>query len=545
MDSKDSCLDSVKKVYPNGKIKNLTKEIYMKRFSIISLSFIIAVSAFFSACRKDDSTFATDKLPNISFGHTLGEALTVYQFNTLQVDPEINYGGADKSKYTYTWMINPEPRDTSFIRISEEEKLNYEVSLTPNTGTYFHILKLYVTDIDTKLQAIHYWRLTVLNNIGEGLVIATTKDNSTTDFSHIMSPEVTTNYTDVSVKRNILSGVNGSGINGLVKDLYFANVRGGNRVYALTANNMYAYNTLNYSYVGDKNDLFITPLANLNPSAFYYCYQNDVYLGNDMIYYGWLATAAKIGVQSLYAQPMPKIIALNANSTNTDTYDPALRIHYYDEKNGKFGYIQGVSAIADKAQYFSPNVEYNGVNSGNYPGKTNVAAGISVDRGFLHVLKDKTSGAYELLVFDGGVYVYGDPYIAPRAIKKISLATAPEIANATQFVMLDDQNVMFYATANKIYAVIFAGTTVTIEERYTAPAGETITTLDIYRQYGYPNQASYISTNNKQLILSTYNGTEGKVRLLPLVNLGAGNINTSGIKTFNGFDKVLSIVPQK
>ncbi len=517
----------------------------MKRITIISLSVILAVCAFFAACRKDDSSFATDKLPDLSFGYAAGEALTVYQFNTLQLDPKINYDGADKSKFTYTWMINPDPRDTSFITIDDSEQLSYEVGFTPNTGTYYHTLKLYVTNVDTKLQVIHYWKLTVLNNIGEGLVIATTKDNATTDFSHIMSQEVTTNYSEVSIKRDILSSVNGSGINGLVHDLYFANVRGGNRVYALTANNMYAYNTLNYSYVGDKNDLFVTPPATLNPGTFYYCYQNDVYLGNDMIYYGWFATAAKIGVQSLYAQPVPKIIALNANSGNTFTYDPAFRIHYYDEKNGKFAYIQGPFSFSDKTQNFSPNETYNGVNAGNYPGKVNVAAGISVDRGFLHLLKDKSSGAYELLVFDGGVNEYGEPYVAPRAVKKVDLSAAPGINNATHFVMLDDQNVMFYATADKIYAVIFAGSTPIVEERYTVPAGESITTLDIYRQYGYPNQESYISTNNKQLILSTYNGTEGKVRLLPLINLGAGNINAAGIKTFTGFDKILSVVPQK
>lgn len=517
----------------------------MKRITIISLGVLFIACAFFQACRKDDSSFATDKLPDLSFGHTPGQALTVYQFNTLELDPKINYGGADRSKYTYAWMINPDPKDTTFITIGESEQLNYKVSFTPNTGTYYHTLKLYVTNIDNKLQAIHYWKLTVLNNIGEGLVIATTSDNVTTEFSHIMSPEVTTDYTGISVKKNILSGVNGSGINGLVHDLYFANVRGGNRVYALTGNNMYAYNTLDYSYAGDKNNLFVTPPANLNPGAFYYCYQNDVYAGNDMIYYGWLATAAKIGVQSLYANPVPKIIALNANSVNTNTYDPAFRIHYYDEKNGKFAYIQGPFSFSDKAQYLSPDEEHNGVNAGNYPGKVNIAAGVSVDRGFLHLLKDKTTGVYELLVFDGGINNYGQPYIAPKPIKKIDLSAAPEIATATQFVMLDDQNVMFYATANKIYAVIFAGATAIVEERYTVPAGESITTLDIYRQYGYPNQPSYISTNNKQLILSTYNGTEGKIRLLPLINLGAGNINTTGIKTFNGFDKVLSIVPQK
>lgn len=517
----------------------------MKRITIISFGVVFVVTALISACRKDDSSFATNKLPDLSFGYTPGEALSVYQFNTLQLDPKINYGGADKTKYSFTWMINPDPRDTTFITIGESEMLNYEVSFTPNTGTYYHTLKLYVTNTENNLQAIHYWRLTVLNNMGEGLVIATTSDNLTTDFSHVMSPEVTTDYTEVSIKKNILSGVNGSGIDGLVHDLYFANVRGGNRVYALTSDNMYAYNTLDYSFVGDKSELFVTPPPALKPSSFYYCYQNDVYVGNDMIYYGWFATAAKIGVQSLYANPIPGIIALNPNSVNTGTYDPAFRIHYYDEVNGKFGYIQGPFAFSDKTQNFAPSEEHNGVNAGNYPGKVNIAAGISVDRGFLHVLKDKTTGEYELLVFDGGINNYGEPYIAPKPIKKIDLAGSPDIANATKFVLLDDQNVMFYATANKIYAVIFAGATSIVEERYTVPAGESITTLDIYRQYGYPNQASYISTNNRQLILSTYNGTEGKVSLLPLINLGAGNINIGGIKTFNGFDKVLSIVPQK
>ncbi len=517
----------------------------MKRIKIFLLTAIATAFLLFVGCRKDDSSLSDNSLPDITFGYTLAEAISVYQFNTLQLDPKINFDGSDKSKYTYTWKINPDPRDTAFITISESEILSYEVGLIPNTGTNYHTLKLYVTNIDNKLQAIHYWQLTILNNIGEGLVIATTKDNANTDFSHIMSPEVTTNYTDVSVKRNILTGANGTGISGLVHDLYFANVRGGNRVYALTNNNMYAYNTLDYSYVGDKNDLFVIPPADISPTSFYYCYQNDVYLGNNMLYFGWFATAAKIGVQSLYAQPIPKIIALNANSTNAQTYDPALRIHYYDDKNSKFGYIQGVSAIADKAQYFSPNEEYNGINSGNYPNKTNVAAGISVDRGFLHLLKDKTSGAFELLVFDAGVYNYGEPYVAPRGVKKIDLSTAPEIANATQFVLLDNQSVMYYATATKIYAVIYAGASAIIEERYTVPAGESITTLDIYRQYGYPNQSSYIATNNKQLILSTYNGTEGKVRLLPLINIGAGNIDNANIKTFNGFDKVLAVVPQK
>lgn len=38
------------------------------------------------------------------------------------------------------------------------------------------------------------WPVTVLNNIGEGLIIAETYDGNSTEISHIMSPEVTTGF---------------------------------------------------------------------------------------------------------------------------------------------------------------------------------------------------------------------------------------------------------------------------------------------------------------------------------------------------------------
>jgi hypothetical protein len=103
---------------------------------------------------------------------------------------------------------------------------------------------------------------------------------------------------------------------------------------------------------------------------------------------------------------------------------------------------------------------------------------------------------------------------------------------------------MYYATNNKIYAVLYSTTTPVVEERYTAAAGEEITTLQIYQQSGYPLASPYIATNNKQLILSTY-GAEGKLYLLPIKNLGLGNIDLAGSKSFGGFGRITAIAPQK
>ena len=45
--------------------------------------------------------------------------------------------------------------------------------------------------------------------------------------------------------------------------------------------------------------------------------------------------------------------------------------------------------------------------------------------------------------------------------------------------------------------------------------------------------------------MSTYDGLEGKVSILPLINFGVGNIDTAKISTFGGFDRVTAIGTQK
>src|SRR5690606_28802162 len=116
------------------------------------------------------------------------------------------------------------------------------------------------------------------------------------------------------------------------------------------------------------------------------------------------------------------------------------------------------------------------------------------------------------------------------------------------FVLLDNQQVLYYATETKIYAAIYGAAVPRFEERYTVPNGEKITTLQVFQQPDYPVRdlavsPPYLATNNRQLIMSTY-GTEGKVYLLPMINVGEGDIDVSKIKTFGGFDRIIAIAPQ-
>ena len=57
---------------------------------------------------------------------------------------------------------------------------------------------------------------------------------------------------------------------------------------------------------------------------------------------------------------------------------------------------------------------------------------------------------------------------------------------------------LYYATSDKIYAMLYSTNTPSFELKYTAPSGEEITTLQVYQQAGYPHDrralTDYITT---------------------------------------------------
>ena len=124
-------------------------------------------------------------------------------------------------------------------------------------------------------------------------------------------------------------------------------------------------------------------------------------------------------------------------------------ITYYDETNNCFVFIRS----------FAPWIpfEYKKVAIGtepafdteNLPNKVNLAAGYNTDEGFLHLLKDTQTGNIEM-------YTIKDEY-PPVANKVYDFSGATDIENARFFVFCPDQKVVYYATSNKIYAILYGG----------------------------------------------------------------------------------------
>ncbi len=499
-------------------------------YKIILIAFVFLSG--FTSCYDDSSTLDVNDIPGIYVNKNGVEQLHVYQYERLQVSPDITYAGIPEADIEFKWKVNLSPNDTAFSLIGTEKDLDVEMLLKPNEGTSTYQLLFIAKDTNHDLEYLTVWDLEVRNPIGEGLVIAEYYDNNTTDFSLIMAPEVTEDFNGVKILKNVYSVNSGLTIAGRVKQTRFANMYGTNILLAITDNSITQINTFDYAYAGMNDDLFFAAKESYSPQLLGGVAVGDIYVGNHRL------TSTNLGVNKGFSVPFDFSYEVPDHLAMRAIPNPSVVINFYDESLGGFVYLPAVTPWGDKTMHtYSP---VTGVfDPSNAPNKENLAAATNSQNDFLHLLKDKTTNTVELYILDGNA-------APPQPKSFFDLSSAPDIANAKFFVFLDNQKVMFYATDTKIYAMIYSASTPYFEERYTVPAGEEITTLQVYQQPGYYAGSSddFIATNNKQLVMSTY-GSEGKVYLLPFINFGSADIDVSNIKTFTGFNRISAITPQK
>lgn len=507
----------------------------IKNIIILLVSSIVLFSCF-----KDESTLDTIEIEGVVIDTTGMSQLSVFQFDDLVVEPELQF--SENSDLSYEWRINLAPNDTTYQVIGEERNLNYKINNSPTASGRLYQIFYKVTNNDTGVEYIMTWPLTIRNSISEGLVLAVTSDGVSTDFSHIMSPEVTPDFDETDVKYHIYSARNGETLPGIVKDMRFAQIFGVDALLAITDETIYRVNTLDYTLEGKNEDLFFVPPNTFEPQVLSGATQADLFVNNGELTSSYFGASKKFGSAFNSDFEVPSIIGVNPYS------GVPVVLSFYDEEKDVFVYQSSFQSFGDTNMYENSR-SGDAFDAAIVDGKVNLAASVSKESNFRHLLKDENTGVVELYVFDGGSYPYPDPIIPPTPIAKYILDGAPGIDEATKFVLMDNQKVLYYATSTKIYAMLYSSDTPVFEERYEAPVGEEITTLQVYQQADYPfryegSDPPYNETNNKQLIMSTYDGSEGKVYLLPLVNMGIGNIDDANIKMFSGFDRITAITTQ-
>ena len=504
--------------------------------NLYKIFFALIVLTMAQSCFEDNSSLDTNPIDGVIIDTTGISELSVFQFDNLKLEPKLSYSG-NEDQLAFEWKINTVPTDTVFDILSTERNLDEPIVFRPTDAIRNHELVLTVTDTQTDIDYIMAWPLKILNNIGQGIVVATTPDGTSTDLSHIMSAQVTSDFDDLDIKYNVYSSLNDELIAGLTKQLKYYSIFGIDAVLGITNNSIYKINTVDFTLGGTNGDLFYVNRPSYNPQTLGQVNQGSLFVNNGNLTATFFGASQKFGVAFESEFTLPSIIAGKA------VPNPPVTIMFYDELRDEFAYQPSITQFGDSNTYAIPSSTDGPFDPSTVNNKINLAANVGTDGTFRHLLKDENNGNIGLYTFDSGESVFPE-IIPPSPIGFYDLSAAPDIEDAKYFTILDDQKILYYATDTKLYAVLFSTATATIQERHTLAAGERFTTLQVYQDAHYPFGSDYLPLNNKALLVSTYDDTEGRVYLMPLINTGIGNIDLPNVQIWEGFDKITALGTQ-
>ena len=531
-------------------------------------------------CYEDKSTYATDLIPDIVLTDT--ETTAIYTGYLEQIDfaPELTQGGKvleDNDNYTYTWELNEVPDENQFQTISTERELHVTVPNGISTTPY--LLKLTVKDQENDLEYLFWWDLYIQSAFLDGLVISDTKDGATSDLTLVLNQKLTTNYAckEEKIFRNILaSGSSAAAYPGLLRSLtpmlfgyiyskpkhyLWATDQNGELVrfncedYSVASGGdvlLYASEGQKfYKLFGTGNNNSSQTLMIAMSNAGNYCIQcvsTEVF--------SWPNTA-------MNASSMKNgICASRSYSANNECVAAWL-----DEKTNKL-------IVADP--YFAGYLIYHTITgSGAYDAdnlgdQQVIAAGMTYTENIPALLLKDNAGTYAIYTItphqaEEGYYTDPDnwegwvvtspeiPY-GPRARIEIPAEGKALLDQATGTAFCTMQAILYVATADGIYAIDFAsGKAVVSDVKFTPDAGEKITSVKLYQQGQYQYSSNMCGdgedqyrelldwTNYAVIVTTQKSDTESCVYVVPMTQIGTGNLDKAQALKYDGFGKILDV----
>lgn len=532
----------------------------MKRIIYNSIALLL-VAVLFSGCYTDKSGLDINKIDEIVIETPgMSSILRVEYLEDVTFEPTVKMGtGVNPSNVSYKWEINQTPGSTDLIVLGTDRVLNATIKNTILSAAY----TLIFTAIDDK-SGVEYqksWPVYVSSAFREGIVVADTKNGTTSDLSLVMDNEITTSYDKgETIKRNIWETSTGSAHPELIKSIGYtlhkpSSILTKNVITTIFANkDIKMYDSENYSVYKTAEQLFPAKNASFDPQAFYTINNATwILVANNVAY----LFANNQGITSFLLPAsgvnyVDNAIMVADNSSGSGPY--AL---WYNNSTGKFYNISMTfTTPASGGEYTNQGV----FNPTNVPDRRMVAGDISVDGVTpTMLLKDQVTGNYELYAISFGYYDanWNLTPSAPKLKVELPVALTPILNSAVSvfFNMFDP--IMYVATSTKIYAVNFGGGIVSYSEKYTAPSGEQITKAKLFVQGRYrlnrkdfnetngPVYEAPLALNTKAVVISTSKGEyEGQIYVIPHGTPGTGNLNGAQAKKYSGFGKVLDFTFQ-
>lgn len=398
--------------------------------------------------------------------------------------------------------------------------------------------------------------MTVESSLGEGLLVADTRDGETGDVSLIVAMNFTRGLLEKNTRlyRNVYSSVNQHRLNGLVKDMQSFVKSDSRTLTILTDADIYRVDPFEFADWEMNNDLFFVAIdENFHPK-------------NMMLWDYW-------GVEFLNVngKVYPRNSSWGNLYYNFYMYTPDLADYDVSQMVVCGTYYYAVPYVFDenKNRFLQVNSRYDGFlqfreqNPGLLFDVNNVGVYDAIYMGegenaqLMTVFKAEKGNDYWLATMQTKEEDSGSNLPKGRYV----LTNCPGINEAVGFAASPISTDFYYATKDQIYTIALGDSqNVTAESRYTVDRdrdGE-ITSLMMWRgEYGRMNVSSETSstgmtTQNAQyrmLIVTTYNEStgEGKVLTIPIVKLTSGTLepNRDIHGRYEGFGRITKVAYNK
>ncbi len=531
------------------------------------------MSAALCSCYEDKSTFPVNTIDDVVLNiEDADRTIRTGYLEQLDIVPELTKGGKalGDEGFTYLWEINILPRNNEFEVLGTERELHAVITNPIATDNY--LLRLTVHDEAENLPYLFTWNVFVETAFLDGLVVSDTRDGKTSDLTLILNDRLTMNYTkDEVIHRNIVETATGQPYQSL-----------------LTSLTPFLYGSLtgthaNYLFATDSDRRLVR----------FDCQDYSSANGNDLVYYyegetirGLLSVGNNIVSSSHYLITSKGVYNTDLNGNNfitppnttLSTSAPKDDIYAFKTYDSSVEYWTGECTgawIDDKTGKLTilnagfQGGSYQELEAGENPafpvGDTKVQqvlAGCMTGGGRTPTLLVKeANGNYavytvatvvESIYDEEWDYTYEETSYRPERRITVPSDLSTRISSSVRTEFTDENSVLYIASPTEVTAALFGSGTMTDGgTKFTPDAGETITSIKVYRQGDYYYSSGLFSNpqynrpkldlTSRALIVTTQKGDEGSVYVVPMTQLGTGNLDRAGAMKYGGFGRILDV----
>lgn len=502
-----------------------------------------------ASCYEDKSTLPTIEIPpvEIEVPASIASQISVVHNSRLDVTGiRITKDGKENPEgLAYEWTVSKTENDSETISLATTQEFHEVIDLPISSTGYLFILT--VTDTTTDLKYQYRWKLFVTAQYNEGLVVAYTKDGTTSDLALIMHRQLTDTYAGAdqgTVEKELIGKHNDGPFPSLVTHMLYTYDKTDykNILWVSTPDDLMRVETEYYKILGHKEDAFVYLPGTLNIQALLNTYQCTMIV-NDGDIYETLLSRGRISTPVNGTETMTiDNNVVSAHSAPGSTRKPSTI--FYDNVQGKFCYGYNQSF------YSCSSVPSGAFDPGNAPGLRSIAGGISIDNATHTLLMQKADGNYALYTFGNYSASAGVP--TAKLIYEIPAEANAVLNEAVSVFFSRLDPVLYIASRNGIYKVLFTAGSVVFDPTpvFTAPAGEHITLARLYVQGYYamenydgsatlPSNASLAWSSRAVVVVTSKDDMNDKLHVVPQINFGSGQLDQPNALIFDGFGKIL------